>query len=247
MRIIRLALVALFAVLALSAAAAGSASAFHPLFLTQSGKELLVLAAVHRLSLLRAERAGQLGLVGCELLLFHGWVLHLSTLIHRVRILFESNCRLSVPALNEHKNCELVHVKPLLGELGLLNAGTSGASLHVVLLLAPSDGTEEFAELKCEGNNTKVKGVIVGEVPENNATGEKQINTPRSEIETKFETINKSTNEQAIQEIYLLGTLMTGQVLKVEGFLGGKASEEAPPTNVHAEGGATVEISTTKV
>ncbi len=242
MRIMKLALAALFAVLAFSAMAASSASAAHPIFLTANhSAELLVLASYHKLSLLRGEKLGALGLVGCKLVLFHGWVLNNSTLIHRIKILFENDCLLSIPATGTHKKCtEPIHIKILLGELGLL----SSTNHKVVILLAPSDGTGEFVKIECEGEKITVSGTVVGEIPELNAKGENQLNSQRAEIETRFEVINGST-QQAIQEIFLLGTQMTGQSLEVSELFGGKASEEVAETNIHGVNSATTtEIST---
>jgi len=234
MRIMRLMLAAVFAVLAFGAMATSSALAIHPLFLTQSGLTLL-FTGLAKDPLLRGTQAGLTATILCEKLLIHGFILHKSTLAHLLGLLFEGKCvqRIGTGAAEscEETGVETKHIttKPILAELGLLNAGTSGSSLHVVILLAPDDGTTNFATLKCGGHETNVGGVIVGEIPALNEGGEKQINEARESLEIVFATVNK-TSQQAITEIFLLGSLMEKQELKVEGFLGEKASEEANAT-----------------
>jgi hypothetical protein len=241
MRLMKLALAALFAVLAFSAMVASSASAFHPLFVTLSAKELL-FSGLGVDPILRGERGGFVATVLCEKVLAHGFVLHLSTLLHLLLLHFEGKCVQKIGGGANETCKEPILTKLLLGELGLLTS----AKLLVVLLLRPSTGTE-FAAIECgTGEATHVGGVIIGEIPENfkgNAL-EKQINTERSEIEIVFATINKSQH-QSITEIFLLGVQMgPGEELSISGFLGGPASEEATAT---LKGDGKLEISTTKV
>jgi hypothetical protein len=241
MRIMKSALAALFAVSAFSAMAASSASAWHPLFLTQSGKELLFSGEGSKL-VLRTERAGLPATLECEKILIHGLALNLSTLAHGVLLLLHSKCLLKVNGgANETCN-EPIELKLALAELGLLTS----TNHRVVLLLAPSGvpvGTTTFALLECRGELAKISGTIVGEIPERNALGENQLNTPRNDIELVFATINKS-NHQSISEIFLLGTKLTKQELTASGFMSGPTALEAA---MNLKGDGTIEVSTTKM
>jgi hypothetical protein len=237
MRIMKPAVAALFAVLACSAMAASSASAFHPLFLTQSAKELLFSGEGLK-PVLRAEEAGVPGTLECERVLIDGFALNLSTLAHDILVLFEGKCTLKVQGGGNEPCREPLVFKKSLAELGLLTS----TNHKVVLLLVSSEGTI-FDESECSGLRTTVSGSIIAEIPENNAKLEKQINVSRSELEVVFATVNKN-NQQAITEIWLLGTQMTGDELKVEGFFGGKAAEEL---TLNLKGDGKVEISTTKL
>ncbi len=236
MKAIRLLGLVFFAVLAFGAVGAigaSTASAFHPLFLTLSGKTLLFLG-LGKDPILRGERAGVQATILCEKVLVHGLILHLSTLVHLLPLLFEGDC-LQKLGTGASETCkEHITTKPILGELGLLLLGSNPPD--VVILLTPSDGTTTFVELECGGMKTTVGGTIVGEIPENfkGNAAEKQIETLRETLEIVFATKNKN-NEQAITSIDLLGVEMTKQELKVEGFLGGKASEEAS-AELHADG-----------
>lgn len=217
MKIMRLALAALFAVLAFSAMTASSASAFHPLFLTASGSELL-FSGTGGLSVLRAEKLGNVGEVDCKESLVHGFALNGSTLAHKVFILFHT-CLLTIPATKEHKNCLDVTTKLMKAELGLLSTTKT-----VLLLLAPESGTE-FTKIECEGNKTTVGGAIIGEIPATSAGGTGQYNKDLAEIEIVFASVNKN-QFQKYTSIELLGSLMTGIKLIVTEFLGGEASDE---------------------
>lgn len=238
MRTMRLALAMLFAALAFSTMAASSASAFHPLFLTQSGKELLFSGEGIK-PILRAEEAGLPATLECERVLIDGFALNLSTLAHRVLVLFEGKCTLKVNGGANELCREPLVFKKSLAELGLLTS----TNHKVVMLLAASDGTTVFDTSECGGNQTTVSGSIVAEIPENNAKLEKQINVSRSTLEVVYATTNKN-NQQAITEIWLLGTQMTGDELKVEGFLGGKVAWEDV---LNLKGDGNIEISTTKL
>jgi len=220
MRIVKLALAALFAVMAFSALAVSSASAFHPLFLTQSGKTLLILGLGVD-PILRGEQAGVAATILCEKVLVHGFVLHASTLLHLLKIIFHGKCVQKIGTGGNETCTEPIETKPILAEIGLLTSSNP----KVVILLGPSDGTTNFASPVCGGHETKVGGVIVAEIPAENAARESQIETERTEYEVKFATLNKN-NHQSITEIFLLGAQMTKQELSIEGFLGGPASEE---------------------
>jgi len=232
---IRLALAALFAVLAFSAMATSSASAFfHPLFITQSGKELL-FSGLGGKATLRSPS----GTVECEKTLIHGFALHLSTLAHRILLLFEGKCELVTPIKAACSN-EGTHItsKLLLGELGLLTSSNH----KVVILLAPSSGTES-AKFNCGiGGEIAVTGAIVGEIPEINTKGVNQYNKPLTEMEQVFESVGKNSEKQVIQEIFLLGTQMTGVHLLSNNQ---EASEEIK-SNPVLKGDGTIEITTTK-
>jgi len=219
----KMALAALIAVFAFSAMAVSSASAFHPLFLTAS-KQTLLFTGLGVDPLLRGEVAGVVATVLCEKVLIHGFILHNSTLAHLLGLLFEGKCVQHIGSGGAEACKEHITTKPILAELGLL----SSTNHTVVILLAPSTGTE-FVTLECGSMTTTVSGTIVGEIPETNAKLEKQINEPRESLEIVFATVSKN-NQQKITEIFLLGSQMTGQELKVTGLFGGKASEEATAT-----------------
>jgi hypothetical protein len=223
------AIVALVAVFAFGAIAASSASAGIVLFLTQSGHELL-FTAHSGVGILRGLNLGVLGTITCELDLVHGFVLNASPLAHRIKVLFEGKCEEKVGS-STVKCEEPIHVNNLLGELGLVG------SKKVGFLLAPSSGTE-FVETKCEGNNTKVEGAVVGEFPEINKAGEEQYNKQLTKAELVFAS-EASNENQKITTIELLGVSMTGAKLKVQGFFGGNASEE---TTDIIEGDGWIEI-----
>jgi len=232
----RLALAALFAVLAFSAMATSSASAFfHPLFITQSGKELLFSGLGGKATLRSAS-----GTVECEKTLIHGFALHLSTLAHRILLLFEGKCELVTPIKAACSN-QGTHItsKLLLGELGLLSA----TNHKVLILLAPSSETES-AKFNCGiGGEITVTGAIVGEIPEINAKGVNQYNKPLTEMEQVFESVGRNSEKQAIQEIFLLGTQMSGPIHLLSN--GSEASEEIR-SNPILKGDGTIEITTTK-
>jgi hypothetical protein len=223
MRIMKLALAALFAVLAFSAMAAASASAFHPLFLTESKAELLFSGEGLGTPTLRAENGGFVGTITCERVLVDGFALDKSTLAHRVKVSFHGKCEQNV---NGSKNTcqEPIVVKESLAELGLVLGNKT-----VGILLIPSDGTSVFSVTRCPANTTTpttVEGAVIGEIPELNKRGGNQYNVLLSETEQVFEAENKNSVKQNITSIELLGVSMPGK-LTVKGFFGGEASEEA--------------------
>jgi hypothetical protein len=142
--------------------------------------------------------------------------------VHLLPLIFEGKCVQKINGGANETCTEPIETKRILAELGLI----SSSNKTVAILLAPSEGSTEFAKLKCGANETKVGGVIVGEIPAENAKLEKQYNVEREELEVIFATNPAGTNKQAITTIFLLGTEMTGQELKVEGFLGGPAAWE---------------------
>jgi hypothetical protein len=206
---------ALLAPLAISmciAVTAADALAFHPLFLTTSGKTLS-FTGVSGLFELRGLNAGVLGTVDCEKGVTSGELLNESTLARKIELEFSGKCLETVGTSDE--KCNPVAFKLTLGELGLLNKKT-------VLLLAPENGTE-FATVTCGGTKTVIEKAVIGEIPE---AGE-------SVGLTVFDVVLKAVNAtitQAITEIELLGVNMTGVHLSVAGFLGGQASGETTET-----------------
>jgi hypothetical protein len=232
MRIIKLALAALLAVMAISAIVASSASAaFHPSFLTESKLELLVSGEGGE-AILR----GSAGTVTCEKSLIHGFVLNKSPLIHRLKILFHTNCLLH-PTIGNLSTCnEPIQVHLSLGELGLV-LGTK----TVGILIAPSELAPEFVEIVCTSgvNKIKVNGAVVGEIPEKVGLVN-QYNKPLSEITTVFEAEGGKIKQQ-ITSIELLGVNMTGVHLETANFFTGEASEEA---SAILKGDGKVEICT---
>jgi hypothetical protein len=236
MRIIKLALTAVFAVLAFSAMAASSASAFHPLFLNEGGRAELLFSGEGGPVPLPTLR-GNGGTVTCEKVLAHGFTSNQSTLAHRIKIQFHGKCRLHTLALGLLACEEPIVVKESLAELGLVLGNKT-----VGVLLAPSDGTKIFAKFECGiGNVITVLGAVIGEIPLLNKAGEDQYNTPRADFQQVFEAENKSTTKQNITAIELLGVNMTGVKLDTEGLFAGEASEEASAV---LKGDGKVEICT---
>jgi len=236
MRTIRLLGMALMATLAFSVMAASTASAFHPLFLTESKQELLFFGEgglhhlVGGLPTLRGLNLGVQGVITCELVLVHGFILDKSTLAHRIKVIFEHNCVQTISG-STSACTEPIETKPLLGELGLVLLNKT-----VGILLAPSDGTGVFATVVCGSNTTKVLGAIIGEIPEISAdTRLNQYNKLQTLTEVVFEAKNKSEDVQNITHIELLGNLMENVKFDVEGFFGGTASEEAAAM-LHSDG-----------
>jgi hypothetical protein len=239
----RPALAAAFAVLAFSAVATSTASAVgHPLFLTQNAKTLLFTGLTEgKPPVLRGEEAlGHPVAIECEKGLVHGFVLHASTLAHLSPIRFEGKCVQKINGgLNETCN-EPIETKKILAELGLASSVVN----TVLVLLAPSDGTETFAEITCGLDKTTVKGAIVGVIPEINKAGQNQYENFRTTLEVVFATSPAGTDNQEIKEIFLLGVQMKGVELKVEGFLAGaRAAEEA---NAELKGDGQVRIDLTE-
>lgn len=218
MRLIKLALAALFAVLAFSAMVSGSALAAHPQFLTASGRTLS-FKGESGTGLLRGVGGNT---IHCEHDLSSGEILNASPLARNVEVEFKGNCTLLPLGV---KCNEPIKIKLASAELGLILSKRT-----VVLLLSPESGTE-FVEVVCSVNKINVEGAVIGEFPETNALGENQYNVTRDEYELKFESENKNTNKQKIKEICLLGTQMTGVGLSTTGSLFvGEASEETTET-----------------
>jgi hypothetical protein len=222
MKIMKLALTALFAVLAFSVLAASSALAAHPEFLTETGREEAFTGqnAARTIPTLRALNAGVLGTITCETLTVTGHVLDKSPLAHRVITEFSKDCLQTISG--RKSTCvEPIRVKEALGELGLILGNKT-----VGILLAPSDGTRIFAEPSCGGMTTRVLGAIVGEIPERFGVVNQYDKQLKESLQV-FETVGKNSEEQNPISIELLGVNMTKADLDVEGFFGGLASEEA--------------------
>jgi hypothetical protein len=205
-KIFKLALVALIAVMALAAVVAASvASAGEPKFLTASGLTLL-FTADSGLGTLRGERAGIGASVTCAQDLAHGFILNNSPLAHKIEVTFEDKCEINLAG--EKVVCtEQIKTKPLSGELGLLHG-------HVYILIAPETG--DFVSLTCGGDTTEVGGTVIGE-----------FDLPYGVLTTDATLLFKASGTtQLPEEIELLGVLMTKDGIHVEGFFGGKASEE---------------------
>jgi hypothetical protein len=228
MRHTKVIMIAVFATVALSGLTATSAAAFHPLFLTQSGKELLVTGEGN-LGILRSLTAGVLGTVECHKILAHGWVVNKSTLVKRVTVSLHTKCELTVGS-TKTACTEPIVLKEGLGELGLL-VTPSGKKI-VVALGAPTTGTE-FVKFTCGSNTTTVEGAVVGEIPEINKKLVNQYNKQLTEGEGILAAENKGENQQ-YTTIELLGVQMTKAELKVSGFFGGKASVEASEVGKNA-------------
>jgi hypothetical protein len=227
MGITKLVFAALFAVLAFGAMTASSAFAAqaHPIFLTASGAETLFSGenAAGTTPTLRALNLGVLGTITCEKALVDGFALPKSPLAHRVKVEFHGDCLQTVGS-TKNKCVENIVVKTSLAELGLVLPGT----LTVGILLEPSDGGKIFAEPECPaGSKTTVEGAVIGEIPAINKKGVSQYNKELTEQEQVFEAVGKNSETQNPTSIELLGVNMTGVKLKVSGFFGGEASEEA--------------------
>jgi hypothetical protein len=219
MRVLRPALTALFVALAFNAMAAANSFA-EELFLTASGKTLLFIG-LGRNPVLRALQAGVPAELSCEKVLIHGFILNKSPLAHLLPLLFEGKCVQKINGGANETCGEHITTKPVLVELGLLVL----LNPHpVVISLEPSEGAAEFFKLKCGSHETTLGGQVIGEIPETNEKGEKQIGTSRESLEVVFATVAKN-NEQKWKSIFLLKELMTKE-LKIEGFLGGPVSEE---------------------
>lgn len=205
-KITKLALVALIAVMSLAALVAASvASAGEPKFLTASGGTLLFVADSGT-GTLRGEVAGIVATVVCEKDSTHGFILNNSPLAHKVEASFSGKCEQTVGTEKE-KCSEAITTKALSGELGLLNG-------EVLILLTPETGN--FTEITCGATKTKVGGAVIG-----------LIDPPYGVAVTDATLLFKANSTtQLPEEIELLGVLMTKDSLHVEGFLGGKASEE---------------------
>lgn len=209
----------LIAAVAFGAMAVGNASAFHPLFLTESGKELLVIG----LSLRALVRFGNIlpVVIHCERDLFHGWILNRSPLIHRATLLLHGKCILLFNGMTTPCT-EPIHFFRALLELGLI----SSTNKKVAILSAPSEGGTEAVKITCGTNTVTLSGAVVGEIPEINAKLENQYNKQLSELEAVFAAENE-TEKQKITEIFLLGTQMTKVELTASGAGSGPASLES--------------------
>jgi hypothetical protein len=211
-------------------------AARHPLFLTESGSELLFSGTnpAGTTPTLRALNAGVLGTITCEKVLVDGWALPKSPLAHRVKTIFEGKCELHSSATGLVACTEPIEPKLALAELGLVLGNKT-----VGVLLEPT-GTKEFVKVTCGANVTTVEGAVIGEIPEI-VGGVNQYNKLLSETTQVFEAENKNSENQKPESIELLGTNMTGVALTVSGFFGGKASEEA---TVILKGDGKIEICT---
>jgi hypothetical protein len=239
MRWIRTSLVALCAALALSAAATATASAFHPLFLTHSGRELLFTAKSGFSTPIKAlVGGGNLATWTCEEGLVHGLILNKSTLIHRLLIEFHRKCETTVGA--SKTVCEEpIKFKEALGELGLL----SSTNHKVVLLLIPSDGTKEFLKWTCELSTGTLGGAVIGEFPLTNTKGVGQYDKQLTEAELVFATESGNNEKQKVKEIFLLGIQMTGVEMTFSGFFVTGAKSTYETTDILKPDGS-IEIST---
>lgn len=208
----------------------------HPSFLTQSGNTLL-FTGLGADPIIRGVEVGLPVSILCEKLLLHGFVLNLSTLLHFLGLIFEGKCVQKVNGGAAEACTEPITTKPVLAELGLL----SSTNKKVLLSLEPDDGTTNFVSPVCGGRETKVSGQVVGEIPENNKKGEKQLNVSRASTEVVFATKSKN-NEQLYTEIFLL-QVQVKKSLTAEGFLGGPAALES---TVELKSDGTIEIVTNK-
>jgi hypothetical protein len=209
-------------------------SARHPLFLTESGSELLFSGEGSN-PVLRAVSAGVLGTIACEKVLVDGWALSKSSLAHRVKTIFEGKCEQNV------NGTKTVCTEPIEPNLALAELGLVLGNKTVGVLLEPS-GTKEFVKVTCGPNVTTVEGAVIGEIPEI-VGGVNQYNKLLSETTQVFEAENKNSAKQNITKIELLGVperLMPGK-LTVTGFFGGEASEEA---TAKLKGDGKIEICT---
>jgi hypothetical protein len=231
-------LAAMVAVLAFGAIMASTAAAAsHPLFLTASKKTLLFSGESNK-PVLRGVEAGVKAKVECEKVLVHGFILNESSLAHLKPIIFHKNCLQKIGNGGNEVCNEPIETKTVLAELGL----TTSTNKIVALLLASDDGKTEFAKFTCGGHETKVGGTIVGEIPPNDGNGRGQYNVERENLLVVFATNPVESEKQAINKIFLLGTEMNNQELKIEGFLGGPASEEVPSIILKSDGNVKLDV-----
>jgi hypothetical protein len=236
----KLALAALFAVLAFSAMAASTASAAHPIFVNGpakgAGQAELLFSGEGGLAILRALNVGVLGTIDCDKSLVHGFSVDLSTLAKKVVFSFHGKCLLTAGSTVAKCN------EPITTELSTVELGLASSTLLKVLeLVAPESGTK-FVTVTCGSNITTTEGAVVGEIPELNSGGTSQYNAQRGSLETVFEAEGKNTDKQRFSSLFLLGVQMGGE-LKVEGFFGGKASQEGKATT-KPDANGTVDICT---
>jgi hypothetical protein len=227
-KLVTLALIAVFAFGAIMAAT--SASATEPLFLTASGAKLL-FTAIGGLALLKGKKLGNEAEIHCEESSTHGFVLNKSSLADEIQIEFKTNCVETAAALGLNKAAcvEPITIKETRGELGLTALGTE--TKLVGLLLAPASGTE-FVKTSCGGSETTVSGAIVGVFPNR---------TQYNKFEAQAELLFKATGaKQEPTTIELLGTSMTGVALKVSEIFGEEASEATKAT-VKGDGNVAID------
>jgi hypothetical protein len=218
----KLAVAALFAVCAFSAMAVSSASAFHPLFLTQSKTKLLFSGEGGKAVLTGLNLALVSGTVECNDNRSHGFVLNGSTLAREIHVEFLGECHELVSGVRT--GCgEPITIKLAFGELGLVLGNKT-----VGILLAPETG-KEFTKFTCGTESVTVEGAVIGEFPET-VGGVNQYNKDLKTYIAKFESVGKKSDLQNPESIELLGTQMTKVELKTTGFFGGRASEEAEAT-----------------
>lgn len=241
MRITRLAFATLLTAVALSALTTASASASHPLILTQSGKELLFNAEGGRFLQIFLSRpqfnVTETDSVTCEKTSGHGSFLQKTPLVHLNQLTFEGKCELTTMNFGKSFCTEPIRVKALLGELGLASA----TNKKVDMLLTSFLGTE-IGKLECGNHSYTLEGSVIAELPEVNAKGVGQYNKQLTEVELTLESESKNEN-QKITEIFLLGAQRSKAELFVAGLFGGKASWETSPT-LKPDG--SIEISTTQ-
>lgn len=232
MRIIKLLMLALGAVMAFGAIAAASASAtVQPLYLTSTGGTLK-FKATGGLAALHGEAAGISAEIHCEESSATGEVQNKSMLAVKTLIQFKNKCEQNGGGVSKAGCTEPILVKLVTGEIGLTSNGTIKELVGIVL--KPSSGTE-FVKVTCGSSVTTVGGEIIGLYPEKS-----KYNKLETSAEQLF--LAKGTQQEPTS-IELLGKTDTGVELKVSGFFGGKASQQASAT-VSPEGG-TVEIRTT--
>jgi hypothetical protein len=223
MRIIKLAFAAMFAVLAFAALSSSALAAqVHPIFLTENKAETLFEGSnpAGTTPTLRALNLGVLGTITCEKFTVDGFALNKSSLAHRVKVTFTGKCKQKV-GTSESTCVEPIAVKTSLAELGLVLGNKT-----VGIFLEPSNSTV-FATPECPaGTPTTVEGSVIGEIPAISQNGKEQYNKQALEQEQVFESVGKNSENQNPETIELLGVSKKAE-LKVSGFFGGKASQEA--------------------
>jgi hypothetical protein len=169
---------------------------------------------------LRALNIGVLGSITCEKILTEGAVHPKTTLVTGVKTEFTGKCE-QVVGTSKNACVEPIVVKTSLAELGLVLGNKT-----VGIFLEPT-GSKVFAEPECPaGSKTTVEGSVIGEIPATSLNGKAQYNKENTEQEQSFEAAGKSSENQNITTIELLGASKSAE-LKVSGFFGGKASQEA--------------------
>ncbi len=231
-------LTALFAVLAFGAMAAAGASAAQPLFLNGNGSAKLSFTGAGGLVVLRFLEVGVLATIDCEKTSVTGETVYKSMEAVKVVFSFDTKCEQKV-GTTKTTCTEPTNSVSSFVELGLPSSTNNKTVLELV---APESGTS-FVTFSCGSTNTTFEGIVVGEIPPENANKEAQYNKQRSSLEAVFAAVGKTSENQVYSGLLLLGTQMTGTELKVTKFFGDKASFEVsvvtkPPVN------GTVELST---